>query len=66
MEEGTCTGKRLKVAIIGGGLVSGPKKFCSNIDCLKTLLYGVERMKCSGRGEGNAPVMSSSILVVRN
>jgi len=25
MEEGTNTGKRLKVAIIGGGLVSGQK-----------------------------------------
>jgi hypothetical protein len=40
------------------------EKFCSNIDCLKTLLCGVERMKCLERGKRNALVMSSSSLVV--
>jgi hypothetical protein len=40
------------------------EKFCSKMDCLKTLLCGVERMKCSERGKRNAPVMSNSSLVV--
>lgn len=40
------------------------EKFCSKIDCSKMLLCGVERMKCSGKGKRNAPVLSSSSLVV--
>jgi hypothetical protein len=40
------------------------EKFCSDIDCLKTLLRGVEQMKCSVKVKRNAPVLSSGSLVV--